>query len=435
MEEKGSYASLLLDVRLKRSPLPLPEKRLSTELVYGVLRHRGRIDWFLEKVSHRPLEAMGVGLRNLLRLGIYQLCFLEKIPAYAAVNEAVTLAARFGGESAASFTNAVLREICRQRDAISYPDPRADPVGFIAAFHSHPRWLVERWVHRFGQEEATALAAANNQEAPVVVRANPLKCKAHELQKVLQAQVESLEESPLVPETFCLRGASSIWELDAFHQGWFAVMDEAAVLVVHLLDPQPGELILDACAGAGGKAALAAMLTQDRANILALDVNERALARLRENCLRLGVQGVKALFLDARQAGKRLSEKVNRILVDAPCTGLGTLRRHPEIKWRLEPNSLKRLPELQLELLEGVLPCLRLGGVLVYSTCSTEPEENEEVIARLLQNHPELELEDPTPYLPLAREGLVRGGEFLQTYPQRQGIDGFFAARLRIRDR
>lgn len=434
VEERGSYASLLLDTRLRRSSLSPAEKRLATELVYGVLRHRGRIDWILEKVSRRSIGTMEAGLRNLLRLGAYQLSFLDRIPPYAAVDEAVKLALSFMGKGCGSFVNAVLREVSRQRDTIPYPDLDTDPVRYIATFHSHPSWLVERWLHRLGERETMSLAMANNRIPPVSIQVNPLKGSPEELRSLLRGKVEAIEESPMVPNAFRLLGVPPLWDMEAFLQGRFAVMDEAAALVVHVLDPRPGETIIDACAGGGGKAALAAMLTQDNSHILALDLSRRALRRLEENISRLGIRGVRGILLDARDAGKRLSEKADRVLVDVPCTGLGTLRRHPEIKWRLKPDSLKVLSNLQLELLEGVLPCLKPGGILVYSTCSTEPEENEGVISQFIQAHPEIEVEDPSPFLPLSREDLIGPSKFLQTWPHRHAVDGFFVARLRSRE-
>ena len=434
MEERSSYASLLLDTRLRRSSLSPVEKGLATELVYGVLRHRERVDWILEKVSRRFIGVMETGLRNLLRLGAYQISFLDRIPPYAAVDEAVKLALRFMGKGCASFVNAVLREVSRQKGTIPYPDPHTDLVRYIATFHSHPSWLIERWIHRLGERETISLAMANNKIPPVSIQVNPLKGSPGELRSLLKGKVEVIEESPLVPNAFRLFGVPPLWDMDAFLQGRFSVMDEAAALVVHVLDPRPGETIIDACAGAGGKAALAAMLTQDNIHILAMDLSRRALRRLEENLSRLGIRGVEGILLDARDAGKRLSEKADRVLVDAPCTGLGTLRRHPEIKWRLKPDSIKVLSNLQLELLEGVLPCLKPGGVLVYSTCSTEPEENEGVISQFIQAHPEIEVEDPSPFIPFPRKDLVGPSRFLQTWPHRHGVDGFFAARLRSRE-
>ncbi len=429
VEQTRAYANLLLDARLKRSPLPERDRALATELVYGVLRWKGRLDRLIAAASSCPLPKIRPDLLTLLRLGSYQLLFLDRIPSYAAVDEAVNLAGRIGGPGAKAFVNAVLRTIQREGEQFLHRRPGEDELDYLASLYSHPRWLLERWKARLG-EEAVALLRANNEVPPVSLVVNRLKASPEKVFGVLWDLAEQVEESPWVPGFFRVRGASSLFTSGAFKAGWFFPMDEAAALPVLLLDPQPGERILDACAGGGGKTALMAALMKGEGKILALDKSERAIRRLREALKRLLVYSAKPLLGDARDAHQHIEGQVDRILVDAPCTGLGTLRRHPEIKWHVKPLDLERLQALQLEILEGVIPCLKVGGILVFSTCSTEPEESERVVEIFLERHQELIREDPSPFLPNKGGGLVEEG-YLRTFPHRHGTDGFFAARLR----
>ncbi|MBI3989407.1 MAG: 16S rRNA (cytosine(967)-C(5))-methyltransferase RsmB [candidate division NC10 bacterium] len=429
VERTKAYANFLLDAMLKRFPLPERDRALVTELVYGVLRWRGRLDRLIAEASSRPLKETPPDLLTILRLGSYQLLFLDRIPAYAAVDESVKLAARTGGPGVKAFVNAALRTIHRAGEKFLQRKPGEDELSYLASLYSHPRWLLPRWKARLG-EEALSLLRANNEIPPVSLATNRLKASPEKVFGTLWDLAEQVEEGLWVPGFFRVKGASSLLTSDAFKAGWFFPMDEAAALPILLLDPQPGERILDACAGGGGKTTLMAALMKGEGKILALDTSERAMTRLQEALKRLLVRSAKPLLGDARNAHREIVGPVDRILVDAPCTGLGTLRRHPEIKWRVGLKDLERLQALQLQILEGVLPCLKVGGILVYSTCSTEPEENEGVVEAFLKRHRELVREDPAPFLPGKGEGLVGDG-YLRTFPHRHGTDGFFAARLR----
>lgn len=429
VDREEAYASLLLDALLERSALPERERALATELTYGVLRWRGRLDRVIAGASDRPLRDLSPELLNALRLGAYQLLFLTRIPAYAAVDETVKLVGRPGGKGVRALANAILRRIQRDGKTLLERKPDEDILSYLAALYSHPEWLLERWLSRFG-EEAFLLLRANNEIPPLSVGTNLLKTKPEELEKELKQMAEQVEQSSWVPGFFRIRGGGSLLQGRALREGFLVPMDEAAALPVYLLDPRPGEVILDACAGGGGKTALIAGAQRDKGKILALDQSERALRRLKEACRRLGIHSAEPILGDARMAVQVVASPVDRILVDAPCTGLGTLRRHPEIKWRLHPGDFSRLQRLQLEILEGVAPCLKPGGILIYSTCTTEPEENEGVVEEFSRMHPEFTLEDPSPCLPGGSKTLVEDG-YLRTYPHRHGTDAFFAVRFR----
>ena len=463
VERGRAFASLALDAALDRAGLAPRDRALATEIAYGALRWRGRLDWIIGQAAGRPPARIGVPLLCVLRAAAYQLLFLERVPAYAAVDQAARQAREAGGARAAGFVNGVLRQIARTRGDVPYPDPARDPAAYLAAWGSLPRWLAERWVARLGLQEATALALACNATPPVTYVANALRAAREDVRAGLEADLGPVEPGAWAPGCFRAAGparstsgpgilpasdsasgvgsaaGSPVGAARAVRDGLAFVMDEAAVLPVHLLGLAPGQRLLDACAGGGGKAAVAAGMMQGRGLIVALEPRPRALRRLAEARARLGLRCVHPIRGEAQQAAAFLrgSDAVPRggglfdaVLVDAPCTGLGTLRRHPEIKWRTTPGQVGKLAGLQRAILHGVAPCVRLGGVLVYATCTTEPEENEGTVEAFLARHPEFRLEDAGPHLPGPAAALAAKG-YLRTWPHRHGVDGFFAARLR----
>ncbi len=424
VERDQAYASLLLESHLRRTSLPARDRALVTELTNGVLRWRGRLDHTIAAVSERPLSACDLPALLLLRLGVYQLLFLDRIPPHAAVHETVALAP----PRTRSFVNALLRRVAREGEA-PLPPRSPDLVRHLAVKTAHPPWVVARWLTRFGEEETEAMLAANNAIPPVSLAVNTLRVSPEAMEGVLERRAEKVEGGQWVPGFFRVWGGRSLWEAPAFRRGFYFPMDEAAALPVLLLDPQPGETVMDACAGGGGKAAFAALRMGGRGTVLAVDVSPRALRRLREACRRLGLTScVIPQAGDARRAATVISGVTDRVLVDVPCTGFGTLRRHPEIRWRRLPEDSARLALLQQEILAGAAAVLRDGGVMVYSTCTVEPEENEEVVEAFLAAHPEFHRDDPRPYIPAA---LVTPRGDVQTWPHRHGVDGFYAVRLR----
>jgi len=429
VEATDAFANLLLDARLKQSGLAGPDRALATELVYGVLRWRGMLDWILSRVLDRPLLSLDRPVRQVLRLGAYQLCCLTRIPDFAAVDQSVRLVRRARAGKSAGFVNAVLRAVARRRDELE-PDPFADPVGYWTTVGSHPRWLVERWMARLGPEEAGRLMAANNAVPPVTVLANALKIRAEDVLSALLGAVPDVVTGRFLPEAFSVWGAGGVTDLPGFAEGWLIPMDEAGAFPVLALDLSPGQRVLDACAGGGSKSALIAARVGPEGEVVALDSSPRAVRRLEAAVSRLGLARVRPHLEDARRAGALWPGQFSRVLLDAPCTGLGTIRRRPEIKWRRVPDDLARAAALQGELLAGVAGAVAEGGLLVYSTCSLEPEETDAVIAAFLVAHPEFRVDATWQSLPPAHD-LVDGDGHLRTWPHRHGTDGFFVACLR----
>ena len=429
VEATDAYANLLLDARLGKGGLAGPDRALATELVYGVLRWRGKLDWMLSHVLDRPIAVLDPAVRQILRLGTYQLCCLTRIPDFAAVDQSVRLSRQARAGRSASYVNAVLRSVARQRE---WPvlDATADPVGYWETAGSHPGWLAERWVARLGAVDAGRLMEANNTVPPLTVLVNRLRAKVEEVHHALSGAVPDVVPGRWVSGAFSMRRAGSPADLPGFASGWAIPMDEAGALPVLALDPLPGQRVLDACAGGGSKSALIAASVGDEGEVVALDRSPRALRRMEMAIRRLGLHMVRPRLADARAAGGEWPGQFSRVLLDAPCTGLGTIRRRPEIRWRRQPEDLPRAAMLQRELLEGVAGAVALTGFLVYSTCSLEPEETDEVVAAFLRAHPEFCLDDPGPTLRQAAD-LVDDSGCMRAWPHRHGTDGFFVARLR----
>lgn len=442
VEREGVFADEALDRALTRTRLDARDRALVFELVYGVLRHRATLDWRLNHVADRPVERLPAFVRNALRLGAYQALHLQKIPASAAVNESVTLvkaAAAKSGRDWSGFVNAVLRALLSESEP-NLPDPATDPVAALAIRFSCPRWLIERWVRRLGPEQAEVLCRTTLEVPPLTLRANTLRTTREELARELTSTGYQVRPTAISPVGLILEKCGAVTALPQFATGAFYAEDEAAQLIPPLLDPQPGERVLDACAAPGGKTTQLAALMRNRGEIVAVDRSPARVRLVEENCRRLGVAIVTPVAADlARDVPSILRERpFDRILVDAPCSGLGVLRRHPEGKWQKGAETLERHQATQLALLKQVRRLLRPGGAFVYSTCSTEPEENEQVIAQFCHEHPEFRRESVAPWLPPPGHVLLTAQGDLSTmfapHPTAP-MDAFFAARLRKADR
>jgi 16S rRNA (cytosine967-C5)-methyltransferase len=421
--EDGVFAGALLEqARPSFSPL---DNAFILELVYGTLRNRERIDWALDQFSKKPVRKTDPWTRNILRLGAYQLLFLDRVPASAAVNTSTELAKHHGKKP--GYANGLLRNLERNRNAVAWPGP-ADPVKHLSVLYSHPAWLVRRWVERFGVEAAEALLASNNQPAPLTVRTNTLKTTREELKASLESQGVWTRETAFSPAGLeIVSSHAGITTLQAFQDGWFMVQDQAAQLVGMLLAPKPGETVLDACAAPGGKATHLAEMMKDEGTVVALESDPRRIERIRDNSRRLRTTIILPVVGDATTFREGTYDK---ILIDAPCSGLGVLRRHPDGRWTKSEKTIREKQALQRKILENCSRLLKPGGALVYATCTTEPEENEEVINAFLAGHPEFALDDPRPHLPASAGKLVDDKGFFRTFPAELEMDGFFGARM-----
>jgi 16S rRNA (cytosine967-C5)-methyltransferase len=427
-ESRGAYSDRLLEGRLRDSQLSPEDARLVTALVQGTLRHRGTLDHHLSFFARENWVPLPAWIKGVLRLGAFQLLFLDRIPARAAVDESVNLAKKYGHPGTAGLANAILRKLARGERA-PLPDPALHPADHLAVRYSHPRWIVDRWIARLGIEETERLLAADNEEPAVSVRPTLARASVGEIRERLRAEGFSPEPAKNGGPVWVMGGGFVPSRSPAFRDGLVSLQDEAEASVVSILDPRPGERVLDLCAAPGGKGAQIAEAVGPEGRLIALERHGSRAKALRANLLeRLGLWNVLVVCGDGPSPPFR--EEFDRVLVDAPCSGLGVLRRRADARWRKEESSVLSMAALQPKLLEGAAARVKRGGVLVYSVCSLEPEETVEVVESFLEGHPEFEIEAADRYLPAA---FRTGSPFWTATPQRNGTDGVFAARLRKR--
>lgn len=430
IEKEKSFADILLDHELSKDLIKGADRGLLTELVYGVLRRQGTLDYIVGQFSKQRPEKLELVVRLLLRLGMYQSFFLDRVPVSAAVNETVNLAKELAPR-AAGFINAVLRSADRGRDGISYPDRSQDPARYLSVRYSHPAWLAAQWCEQLGVDAAEELARAMSEPPPLTVRANTLRASRQELMECLAREGIACSETSWSPVGVRLNHSGQITRLAPFRDGLCTVQDESSQLAPLFLAPERGERVLDACAAPGGKTTQIAQLMGDSGEILACDVNQKKLKLIKDTCDRLGITSVRTFTMDATVPSNAIRETTfHRILVDAPCSGLGVIRRHPEGKWSKSPSDLAQLAATQKAILDNLCQYLEPGGTLLYATCSTSPQENEEVIDSFLVRHPEFVLEDLRPLFPSFAPLFTERG-FFRSWPHRDGMDGFFSARLK----
>jgi 16S rRNA (cytosine967-C5)-methyltransferase len=425
VDKRDSYLDRLIDSEFRSDNLNEKDKRLLNEIANGVLRNRSKIDWVLKKFYKGDYLKINSIIKNSLRVALYQILFLDKIPSYAVVNEAVNCVKSLVSEKHGKLVNAILRNILRQIDHLDFPTPEDDKVSYLSVFYSHPEWLVERWLKRFGFEETEKLLIANNETRDITIRVNCLKTTREKVEIDLLSRKTKFERSDYLDNYLHVRNIGSLESLDLLKEGQIYVQDVSAGLSVKLLDPQKDERIIDLCAAPGGKLTFISENMDNTGEIIAVDIFEMRLKTLEENCKRLGITNVKTVLHDARNIK---IEPANRILIDVPCSGLGTLSKKPDIKWKQSFDHIMKLNQVQFEILTNASKLLLPGGVLVYSTCTIEPEENYNIIQKFLASHDDFVLENAAEFVP---KELVDPNGCVQTYPHVHKIDGSFAARLK----
>jgi len=427
-ESRSAYSDRLLETRLREADLRPEDAHLVTALVQGALRHRGTLDHHLAYFARENWNGLPAWMRGVLRIGALQILFMDRIPARAAVDESVKLAKKYGHPGTAGLVNALLRKLARGERA-PYPDPKTHPGEYLAAVHSHPLWLVERWVARLGREEAERLLEKDNEEPSVSVRPNLALAKKEEILARLRAEGFHPEPGPNGGPVWIMGGGFVPSRSKAFREGLISLQDEAEATVVPILDPRPGERVLDLCAAPGSKSAQIAEAVGAQGRVVALERHPSRAKALRSNLMeRMRLTNVEIVCGDGTVPPFRAV--FDRVLVDAPCSGLGVLRRRADARWRKDEASILAMAAQQPQLLEGAAALVRPGGVLVYSVCSLETEETSAVVESFLNAHPEFTAEKVDRYLPPAFRS---GGFSMIASPQRNGTDGVFAARFRKR--
>jgi len=435
------FAQDLLEDRFARAPLKTADRRLAADLAYGVIRRLATLDAVLAAYSSRPIEQIDSGILQILRMGLYQILFQERVPTHAAVDEAVRLARATGKKHATGFVNAVLRTMARDLTLMEHPDPArprksfeinpgraclfgrpvlptpADVAPYLAASLSFPVWLVRRWLARFGTSRTREFLSHANHLPPLFVRPNSFRISAEKLAERLREEKVDAAPSPS-GRTLRLPPHTQVGHLRSFTEGLFQVQDDSSAAVAPFLDPRPDQRVLDLCAAPGGKTCHCAELMENRGQIIAVDASRRRLQRVVENMQRMDHSIIATVESDGADFAVQNPEKVDRVLLDAPCSNTGVLRRRVEVRWRLGDKPLAALAHKQRDLLRAALRALKPGGVLVYSTCSLEPEENGELVASVLRGRP----------------GFTRDAEEA-TLPSRDGGDGLTMARILRGDR
>lgn len=435
VDQDGAYANIALNRILEEHHPGKLDRSFATELTYGTMRSLNTLDWVLGHFLKQSMEKQTVWVRNILRLGVYQIMFMDRVPVSAAVNESANQARRFGHPGAVKFVNGVLRNVVRGYKELEYPDFEREPAAHIAIRYSHPVWLVERWLKDYGPEGTIALCKADNVAAPNTVRTNTLKTTRDRLMARLRSEGLTVHQTPYAPEGLNIEGFLSLHGFKPFEEGLFQVQDESSMLVGHALSPEPGSTVLDAASAPGGKATHLAQIMGDKGTVLAADIHPHKLKLVEDNCRRLGITCVRTFQADARYLPPEMNEKADYVLVDAPCSGLGVLKRRPDSRWRKTTDQIPGIIELQAQILNSAARCLKPGGVLVYSTCTLLEEENTARVEAFLRDHPEFTAEDLSRFLPAVPDHdhtMARG--YIQLLPHRHGTDGFFIARMRKRD-
>lgn len=429
VERTDAYLDKLIDFEIKTELLNDYDKSLLNEICHGVIRWMRRLDWFLNGFYRGNWEKCTPEIKNTLRVALYQILFLNKIPDFAAVNEAVEFVKKISTQKHADVVNGLLRTIIRTKEALVYPTREIDEIKYLGIMQSHPNWMVKRWIQRFGFDEAEKLAESNNKRPILTLRVNTLKTNKNEVVKRLEERQMTVRTCRHINYFITLRLMSKIYLDEDFRDGFYTVQDESAGLPSLLLNPSENDVVLDMCAAPGGKATHMAQMMKNCGKIYAVDKYDAKVRVMQKNAERLGVTNIEFIQDDNRSPQNEIFQGRNfdKVLLDAPCSGLGVLSKKPEIRWKREPEDVLELTNLQKELLENASKLVKEGGVIVYSTCSTEQEENMDVINDFLEKHPEFSLDDASKFVDRV---LVNEKGCVETFPHRHGIDGSFAARL-----
>ena len=421
----GAWADAALKAQLGKCALSAQDAALCSRIVYGVMQNELLLNWYLSAYCTQKLDHLQPPLADILRIGAYQILFLDKVPDHAAVSESVELCRTNGRSAASGLVNAVLRKVAQNKSNLP-PLPEGN-IARLSIAYSHPQWLVKKLVSLLGVEEAERFLRIDNEAAPMTVQVNPLKTDADALARELAGDGVKAVPHGWVPDCFELSGTGDLTTLTAFYQGRFTVQDAAAKLVTYAAGFEKGQDVLDVCAAPGGKSFAAAFAMENEGHILSCDLHENKLRRIREGAQRLGITCIETACADGRTFREEWAGRFDTVLCDVPCSGLGIIRKKPDIRYK-DVHEFKALPDIQRAILENSARYVRPGGVLVYSTCTVLPEENENVTDAFLSSHPEFIYEEFS--LP---NGEAAPG-YLTLWPQRNGTDGFYLSRMRRRE-
>lgn len=433
IETEGAYSNLAVNRLLSGHDLSRKDAALATELIYGTIQRKNTLDFCISRYVSGSGKRLSPWVVQLLRMSFYQIVYLDRIPPHSAVNEAVTIARKRGHAGIAGLVNAVLRRALREPERMNIPE-NLPPAAAISLAHSHPEWLVARWIRAFGEETARRICEANNVPPRTAIRVNPLRASRNGVLDMLESEGIRARASAIAPAGIVAEDGGHLAAKPGFARGLYSIQDESSMLVAELLDPKPGMTVLDCCAAPGGKTAHIAEKMENRGTVIANDLHPHKVRLIEQQLERLGLTCVRTETGDAAELPQRHApESFDRILLDAPCTGFGVIRRKPDLKWTKREEDIAGISAVQARLLDAVSGLVKPGGILVYSTCTLEREENEEQVDAFLARHPEfVPDESAADRLPALRPSFAEPGR-LRIFPHDFGSDGFFIAALRKR--
>lgn len=424
-ERSGAYIDKLVDFELKNAELEKEDKGLLQELVYGVTRWKAKLDWILVGFFHGDFQKCFNYIKNAMRVGLYQLIVLDKIPDHAAIDASVEMVKRKQGKKTAGLVNGVLRNIARNKEKIRYPKKEDDYPFYISVMESHAKWMVVRWINRWGEEATIELMKANNLIPSPIIRVNTLKASVEEIKNELTSNNIEFEQSKFLDESIIIKSPLKVAQTDLFKSGKITIQDTSASLVGKLASPKEDWDVFDACAAPGGKTTHLAQIMNNKGSIKSADKFEAKIGLISENIERLGITNVDTEAIDLYEYSPK--KKFDLVLLDVPCSGHGTIRHKPDIKWSSEREQITKLLKIQTKMIQKASELVKPGGVLVYSTCTIEFEENDGIIEKFLKNNPDWKLDKAQNYLD---ESLCTENGYMQTLPHIHNCDGAFGARL-----
>lgn len=436
VERQESYLNILMPYYFNQYMLNKKDKALIQEISYGVTRYRKKLDWVIDQFLEKQDKKLSITIRNILRIGVYQIIHLSKIPDYAICNESVELVKRSHEFKKSKLVNAVLRNIIRSPNDIVWPDIDRDPNKYISVFYSYPEFLVNKWVKRFGKEICVKICQAGNEIPAITIRINPLKINIEDLKlKLKELKIEFKDSQYLNREALIVNGFPDIGSSQLWIDGFFSVQDESSMLAAKLLNPSPGETVIDTCSGPGGKTTHLAQMMCNQGDIIAFEKHKRRLNMVIDECTRLGVKIVHPVLHDSSQLSQEYINKADKIIVDVPCSGTGVIRKKPDLKWRRMDNKwFKKINQDQKTILQVASRYLKTGGEIVYSTCSLEKEENDEIIKSFLKINNEFVIQDTHDFI--RNHHILQYNteieQAIQLIPGYSGneIDGFYMVKM-----
>lgn len=425
IEKNKNYSNMAINKHFKDCNLDKRDRGFATEIIYGVVENKIYLDYIIDKLSKIKTNKLNLKVKILLRMGIYQILFLDSVSDYAGVNETVNLAKKIDNRSS-GFINAVLRNVIRQKETIGEVNIE-DPVDYLSTKYSYDRWIIRNWISNFGKDFTEDLLEANNEKPSIYLRVNTLKINRDELIQLLEKQEVKCEKVLFIDEAIKVNNLKNIENNELYKKGFFTIQDISSMLVGKVLNPKENSQVIDICSAPGGKTTHIATLMNNTGKVVSRDIYDHKINLIKNSVNRLGLKNVTVELFDALNLDKESVEKFDYVLADVPCSGLGIIRRKPEIKYK-EKDELKDLPKLQREILQNASKYVKVGGTLVYSTCTVQDNENIEVVESFLQSNKRFEFEK-IENINVDLENEDKG--YIKIYPNVHGMDGFFIAKLK----